>query len=116
MDFYFYRRLRNGAFAVKKELLLRIIGFLGSVILTLAAYFIIVRPDFFHLETKTAILLILLFAVLQLLIQFLFFLNIWRERKTYWNVGVFASFLSIVVIIIFFSIWIMNHLNYNMMG
>jgi cytochrome o ubiquinol oxidase operon protein cyoD len=116
MDFYFHRCLRDGASAMnRKELLLRIIGFVGSVILTLAAYFIIVQPEYFHLEIKTALIIIFVLAVLQLMVQFLFFLNIWRERGTYWNVGVFVSFLSTVVIIVFFSIWIINHLNYNMM-
>jgi len=97
------------------QLTLRITGFLASVILTVAAYFIIVRPDFFHLGIKTAIFIILFLAFLQLVVQFIFFLNIWREKGSYWNSGLFVFTLSFVIIIVAFSIWIMNHLNYNMM-
>jgi cytochrome o ubiquinol oxidase subunit IV len=100
---------------MRQELTLRITGFLASVLLTLAAYFIIMRPDFFHLGIKMALFIILFLGVLQLLIQFFFFLNIWREKSPYWNSGLFVFTLSFVIIIIAFSIWIMNHLHYNMM-
>ena len=97
----------------KKTLKLRTVGFLASVVLTLVAYLIFIRPEFFGI--KTALILVFIFAVVQLIVQFLFFLNIWREKGTVWNVGIFVSTLAILVIIIAFSIWIMNHLNYNMM-
>jgi cytochrome o ubiquinol oxidase subunit IV len=96
-------------------LTLRIIGFVASLILTLAAYFIIVNPELFHLEIRAAIIVIFIFAVLQFIVQFVFFLHMWREKKPYWNVSIFVSTLSVLLIIILFSIWIMDHLNENMM-
>jgi cytochrome o ubiquinol oxidase operon protein cyoD len=100
----------------QKALTLRTIGFVASVILTLAAYFIIIRPGFFHLGIGTALIAIFILAILQFVVQFLFFLDLWREKGPSWNLGVFVSTLSILIIIIAFSIWIMNNLNYNMMG
>ncbi len=94
--------------------LLRIIGFVGSLLLTLAAYFIIVHPEFFHFNIKTAITVIFILAIFQFAVQFLFFLNIWRETGPRWNIAVFISTLTIVLIIVAFTLWIMNHLNYNM--
>jgi cytochrome o ubiquinol oxidase subunit IV len=92
----------------------RAIGFVLSLVLTLAAYFIITSPAAFHLETNTAILVIFILAVLQFIVQSVFFLNIWSEKGPRWNLLVFISTLSIIFIIIVGSIWIMNHLNYNM--
>lgn len=99
----------------QKALTFRIIGFAGSVILTLAAFFIVAYPDVFHMEIKTAITIIFILAVLQFIVQFLFFLDIWREKGPPWNLAIFFSTLFIVLTVIIFSIWIMNHLNYNMM-
>ena len=99
-----------------KTILLRIIGYVGSLLLTLAAFYVILRPEFFHLSGRSATFAILIFGLLQFVVQFLFFLDLWREKGRYWNMVVFGSTLSIIVIVIAGSIWIMDHLNYNMMG
>jgi cytochrome o ubiquinol oxidase operon protein cyoD len=90
----------------EKPLTLRIIGFVISLILTLIAYFLIIHPGFFHLGMGMAIMAILILAVLQAMVQFIFFLNVWKEKGPPWNLGVFLSTLSIIFIILFFSIWI----------
>ena len=93
----------------------RIIGFLGSLVLTLIAFLIIAYPEKLHLDSKRAVIVILNLAVLQALVQATFFLNIFKERGTRRNLVVFGSTISIILIIVIFSIWIINHLNYNMM-
>jgi cytochrome o ubiquinol oxidase operon protein cyoD len=93
----------------------RVIGFVASLILTVAAFLIFFRPDFFHLEMRMNIIVIFILAVLQCTVQSIFFLNILSEKGVRWNLVVFASTISIIIIIVFFSIWVMNHLNYNMM-
>jgi len=93
----------------------RIIGFVASLILTMAAYFIIISPESVKLTIETAIYAILLLALFQATVQVLFFLDLWREKGPPWNLSAFVSTLSIIFVIIFFSIWIMDHLNYNMM-
>lgn len=95
-------------------LLSRIAGFALSLILTLIAYFIITEPEYFHWTNSTAVLAIFIFALLQALVQLFCFIHVWTEEKTRWNLSVFASQVSIIVVIIFFSIWIIDHLNYNM--
>lgn len=100
---------------LKQALTLRIFGFLASLILTLAAYFIIAYPEFHHLGIRNAIIVIFALAILQATLQFIFFLDIWREEGPRWNLAVFISTILIILTIILFSIWIMNHLNDNMM-
>ncbi len=98
-----------------RELSFRVTGFIASLILTLVAYFIILNPGFFNFDIKTAIIIIFTLALIQSLIQLIFFINVWKEEGPLWNLGIFISTVSIIFIVIFFSIWIMNHLNYNMM-
>lgn len=98
-----------------KSLTSRVIGFVSSLILTLTAFLIIVSPDFFHLKVGAAVNVIFILALLQSVAQSIFFLNIFSEKGPRWNLVVFASTISIILIIVVFSIWIMNHLDYNMM-
>jgi cytochrome o ubiquinol oxidase subunit IV len=99
----------------QKTLPRRIVGFLLSLLLSFCAYFIILHPGLFQLRNVTAVQAILLLAALQSFVQFVFFLDVWREKGALWNLGFFVSTISIICIIIFFSIWIMDNLNYNMM-
>ncbi len=99
----------------QKSLKLRLFGFLASLILTLLAYFIILSPAYFHLDVTLAILVISILAIFQFVLQFMCFLNLWREKGPMWNLGVFVSTLSIILVIILGSIWIMYHLDSNMM-
>ena len=88
---------------------------MASLILTGAAFLIVINPEFFRLDVKMAINIILVLALLQFVVQSIFFLNLLSEKGPRWNLVVFASTLSVLIIIIAGSIWIMNHLNYNMM-
>jgi cytochrome o ubiquinol oxidase operon protein cyoD len=94
-----------------------IAGYAISVVLTLAAYFAVVHPDYFRLVGSAAILTaILALAIVQLAVQMLFFLHVGfgsdRRAKL---IAFFATF-GLVLIIVIASLWIMNHLNYNMMA
>lgn len=93
---------------------LRIIGLGGSLILTMLAYFMIVSPHFFHLEQTQVVPLIVILAILQSIVQLIFFL-LWKEKDGYWNLIFYVSTVGIIFIVIFFSIWIMDTLNYRMM-
>lgn len=96
------------------ELSFRIIGFIASLILTFASFFIILNPEFFNFSVQRAVPTIFILALVQSLIQLIFFINVWKEKGPLWNLGIFISTVSIIFIIIYFSIWIMNHLNENM--
>lgn len=96
------------------EVRLRITGFLTSLVLTLLAYALIVTPNLFSLSLDATIITIMALAFLQSLIQLIFFIDVWKDKERLWNLSVFFSTVSIIFIIIFFSILIMNHLNYHM--
>jgi len=100
---------------IHRTLTARVIGFVASLILTLTAFLIFIRPDFFHLKIEADLFIVFILAILQFIVQSLCFLNIWGESGPRWNLLIFISTLSIVIIIIVFTIWVMNHLNYNMM-
>ena len=94
-----------------------IIGFLLSVVFTLCAYYpVMLHVNSHHLfpthEIIIPIIMILAFA--QLIVQLLFFLHLGRESQPRWNLIMLISFVSVIFIMVVGSLWIMNHLNYNM--
>ena len=90
-----------------------IFGFVASLLLTTASFLIIANPDYFSLNM--AVITLLMLAGVQFIVQAVSFIHIWHEKGIPWNLVVFFSTISIVFIVIVFSIWIMDHLNYNMM-
>jgi cytochrome o ubiquinol oxidase subunit IV len=96
-------------------LMTRVAGYILSLILTLISYYIITEPEYFHWTNSASIMAILIFALVQAIVQLFCFIHVWSEKETYWNLSVFMSQVSIIFVIIFFSIWIIDHLNYNMM-
>ncbi len=99
----------------QKTVVLRIIGYGTSLFFTLAAYFVMVQPDFFHLKVSKALMAIFVLAICQAAAQFIFFIDVWREEGPRWNLGLFISTVLLILTIVFFSIWVMDHMNYNMM-
>lgn len=89
-----------------------VIGFTLSILLTLAAYSVVVQK---LLSGWTIIAAVVGLAILQLLVQLLFFLHLGRETKPRWNVMVFLFMLLVLIIIVFGTLWIMHNLNYHMM-
>lgn len=89
-----------------------ILGFVGSIILTLIAYFIVVDSSFKG-STMTWTLSIL--AGVQAIIQLLFFLHLSEEKKPRSHLHWLLFTLLILLIVLLGSIWIMDQLNYRMM-
>lgn len=86
-------------------------GFIGSVVLTLIAYFAVTTQTF----TPTVTLYVIGFlAIVQFVVQLFCFLHLGQEERPRWRLTAFAFMLIVVVILVFGSIWIMNNLNYNM--
>ena len=57
---------------------------------------------------------ILTLAMAQLALQLIFFLHLGQGKESQWNAAFFSfTFFGILVVVIA-SIWIMDHLNYNM--
>lgn len=88
-----------------------VIGFVLSLVLTLAAYFLTVSQSF---GTSLLVTVLIVLAVTQLIVQLVFFLHLAQEQAPRWQLWFFMSTVGIVLLVVVGSIWIMTHLNYNM--
>lgn len=93
---------------------IRTTGYILSIALSLVTYFIIIKPESFNLSVDIAIIVIFALAFVQWIVQLICFIHIWKEKGPLWNFNFFLSTLGVLFVVIFFSIWIMDHLNYNM--
>jgi cytochrome o ubiquinol oxidase operon protein cyoD len=94
------------------------IGFAASLLLTLISYQLtVIHMTSGHSALPHEVLIpaILSLAVLQLFVQLIFFLHLGIEKKPRWNLIFFISTVSIILMVVLGSLWIMYHLNTNMM-
>lgn len=92
------------------------IGFLSSVALTILAYAIVVHDSFSIDWTPATIAFTLaVLAMLQLVVQLMFFLHLGEDDRPRWKLITFAFALIILGIIVIGSLWIMFDLNSRMM-
>ena len=80
-------------------------GFFASLALILVAYFFALGYP----------LLLVSLAIVQGIVQLIFFLHLGIETKPRWNLMIFLFMILIMVVILGGSIWIMRELNYNLM-
>lgn len=95
-----------------RSLIAYTIGFVSSIILTVTAYLLVTNQVF------TGWLLagiIAGLAVIQCLIQLVFFLHLAQEARPRWQLWTLLSMLAIFIVIVFGSIWVMHDLNSRMM-
>jgi cytochrome o ubiquinol oxidase operon protein cyoD len=90
-----------------------IIGLVGSLVLTLVAYFMVTNHVFGG-GWKLALVVVGL-ALLQFAIQLIFFLHVSAGSRPRWKLATFWFMLTIVAVIVGGSLWIMHSLNYRMM-
>lgn len=96
----------------KRPLLMYVIGFGLSLLLTILAYATVTGRAF---SARFSVGLIVFFAVIQLFVQLIFFLHLGREAKPRWRWVTLGFGVLVVGILVFGSLWIMDNLNYNMM-
>jgi cytochrome o ubiquinol oxidase operon protein cyoD len=96
----------------KKLLVTYSTGFLLSIGLTLLAYFLVVNK---FVSTRYTIILIFILAIIQLFVQLIFFLHLGRGQQSLWRWVALGFGVLVVLIVGVGSLWIMDHLNYNMM-
>ena len=87
-----------------------VIGFVLSIITTLMAYIFVVN-DLWSMDVL--VFIVLGIAIVQLVVQMVFFLHIGHGSR--WKAVTFYFTLLVVAIIVVGTIWIMYHLDYNMM-
>lgn len=89
-----------------------VIGFAVSIVLTFAAYIAVVE----QLASGLTLLLILGgLALSQMVIQLIYFLHLPEELRPRYKLLSFGFMVVILLIILVGSLWIMHHMNYNMM-
>src|SRR5690349_9240016 len=89
------------------------IVFALSLLFTVAAYLLVVISVFPGWELTVAIIFL---AVSQLFAQLIFFLHLVEEANPRWNLFLVLSTISIIMIVIGGSLWIMNNLSYRHMS
>jgi cytochrome o ubiquinol oxidase operon protein cyoD len=91
-------------------------GFGLSLLLTLTAYLLVHRHvSSYHTAISHEVLKVMItgLALTQLLVQLVFFLHLDKESKPRWNLTVLFFAATVVVIVVFGSVWIMHNLNYH---
>jgi cytochrome o ubiquinol oxidase operon protein cyoD len=99
--------------ASKNALSSYVTGFALSIFLTIIPYVIVTEHLF---DTTSLVIWVSLAAIAQLIVQVVFFLHLPVKTKPYWNIVVFVFMLLIVTFLVVGTLWIMYHLNVNMMG
>ncbi|HJP96099.1 MAG TPA: cytochrome o ubiquinol oxidase subunit IV [Candidatus Saccharimonadales bacterium] len=92
-------------------------GFVLSIILTLVVYgFVDSHVNSGHLSFGHHFLIEIIFAlaVVQLVVQLVFFLHLGRKGQR-WNLSILGFATIVVLILVIGSLWIMSNLDYNMM-
>lgn len=86
------------------------IGFVLSLLLTLAAYWVTVKG----IDKTTLFLILGVLALVQMVVQLVFFLHLGEEARPRYKIGTFLLMSLMLAIIVVGSIWIMENMNYNM--
>ncbi|GAA0535568.1 cytochrome o ubiquinol oxidase operon protein cyoD [Rhizomicrobium palustre] len=89
-----------------------VIGFVLSVILTAIPFALVMNH---MLPAQTAILAVVAIGVVQILVHLFFFLHMNTSSGQVWNNTAFIFTVVVVGILVVGSLWIMYHLNMNMM-
>ncbi|MET3132063.1 cytochrome o ubiquinol oxidase operon protein cyoD [Oxalobacteraceae bacterium GrIS 1.11] len=89
------------------------IGFLLSVILTAIPFWLVMGKVFD--KSSTTALVILGFAAVQIVVHMIYFLHMNAKAEGGWSMLALLFTVMLVVIMLAGSIWVMFHLNHNMM-
>ena len=123
MDFHLYDCLLSGSYQGMNKasvqhtrspgritLLSYVIGFSASVLLSLEAYILVSRHE---LSGHGLLIVLVGLALVQLIVQLLFFLHLGRETKPRLRLVALAGVVMVILILVFGSLWIMHNLNYS---
>ena len=88
-------------------------GFVLSVILTAIPFWLVMGKVFD--KPGTTALVILAFAVVQIVVHMVYFLHMDAKSEGGWNMLALIFTLVLVVITLAGSLWVMYHMNTNMM-
>ena len=89
-----------------------VVGLTLSILLTAIAFGVVMTGV---MSGTPALILILLCAVGQVMVQLVFFLHMNTSSEQLWNTSSAIFTVVLIAILIIGSIWIMAHLNHNML-
>jgi cytochrome o ubiquinol oxidase subunit IV len=89
-----------------------LLGFIFSIALTLLAFWVVWQGLF---NTWAALLTLMGLAVMQLVVQLVFFLQLGRRSNRQWNILVSLLAVTVIFIVGGGSLWIMFNLTARMM-
>lgn len=89
-----------------------VIGLILSIVLTAIPFGLVMSGS---LGETLTVAIIMLCAVGQMLVQLIFFLHMNGSSEQLWNTTSAILVVILVAILIVGSIWIMNHLDHNML-
>lgn len=89
-----------------------VIGFLLSVVLTAIPFWMVMTHA---ADVQTTVIVIVALAIVQILVHTACFLHVNRRSEGGWTLIAYLFTAVIVLIVIAGSLWIMYHLNANMM-
>jgi cytochrome o ubiquinol oxidase operon protein cyoD len=90
-----------------------IVGFVLSVVLTAAAFGVVLKGVW---TGESAIIAIAVLALVQIVVHLAFFLHMNSSSEQRWNVMAFGFTVLTAVILIGGSVWIMHNVSMNMMS
>ena len=88
------------------------IGFSLSVILTAIPFWLVMTMP---LSTGATAAIIMAFAAVQIVVHMVFFLHMTPKAEGGWSLTTLIFTIIVVVIMLAGSLWVMHHLNTNMM-
>lgn len=89
-----------------------VIGFILSVILTAIPFWLVMERPF---GDGTIAAIIMVFAMVQIVVHMVFFLHMTPKAEGGWSLTSLVFTVIVVVIMLAGSLWVMHHLNTNMM-
>ena len=87
------------------------VGFCLCILLTLLSFYI---AAYHKVPANDMMLTLMVLAVIQLVVQVIFFLRLNATEEGRWSLMPFLFTVLIVLVLVFGSLWIMINLNYNM--
>lgn len=88
------------------------IGFILSIILTVIPFGMVMTGGF---SREMLLGVIGITALVQVLVQLIFFLHMNSSEEQRWNVIAFTYTILTIAILLIGSVWVMNYLHFNMM-
>lgn len=98
--------------ALRRQVVNYLVGFVSALVLSAVAFWLVTSKT---VDGGWLVAALIGLAVLQLVVQLVFFLHVGSESRPRWNLTALLFMLIMLVVIVAGSLWIMNNLNYNMM-